>query len=81
MIEPPLADDSLLVSDVPVAAPVTEAPPPRPPIVEGKVWVGFDLGGTKMSAVLFDRKFEAITRRKKKTRGADGVELGLERIR
>ena len=46
-----------------------------------KVWVGFDLGGTKMNAVLFDRKFEAIARRKKKTRGADGATAGVERIR
>ena len=81
MTELTVPDACLLVSDVPVAAPLTEATPPRPPVLEGKVWVGFDLGGTKMSAVLFDRKFEAITRRKKKTRGADGVELGLERIR
>ena len=46
-----------------------------------RVWVGFDLGGTKMNAVLFDRKFDAIARRKKKTRGADGATAGVERIR
>ena len=46
-----------------------------------RVWVGFDLGGTKMNAVLFDRKFEAVARRKKKTRGADGATAGVERIR
>ena len=46
-----------------------------------RVWLGFDLGGTKMNAVLFDRKFEALARRKKKTRGAEGAAAGIERIR
>lgn len=46
-----------------------------------RVWVGFDLGGTKMNAVLFDRKFETVARRKKKTRGAEGATAGVERIR
>lgn len=43
-------------------------------------WVGFDLGGTKMHAVLFDRRFQILSRRKKKTRGHEGAEAGLERI-
>lgn len=43
-------------------------------------WVGFDLGGTKMQAVLFDRKFAVVARRKKKTRGSDGADIGVERI-
>lgn len=43
-------------------------------------WVGFDLGGTKMHAVLFDRRFQVLSRRKKKTRGHEGAEAGLERI-
>lgn len=46
-----------------------------------RVWVGFDLGGTKMNAVLFDRKFETLARRRKKTRGSDGATAGVERIR
>ncbi|MBS0203359.1 MAG: ROK family protein [Planctomycetes bacterium] len=46
-----------------------------------RVWVGFDLGGTKMNAVLFDRKFDSIARRKKKTRGSEGATAGVERIR
>lgn len=50
-------------------------------VAEDRAWVGFDLGGTKMNAVLFDRKFESIARRKKKTRGADGATAGIERIR
>ncbi|MFO0919754.1 MAG: ROK family protein, partial [Planctomycetaceae bacterium] len=43
-------------------------------------WVGFDLGGTKMQAVLFDRKFSVVARRKKKTRGSEGADAGVERI-
>lgn len=43
-------------------------------------WVGFDLGGTKMQAVLFDRRFNIVARRKKKTRGSEGAEAGIERI-
>jgi len=53
----------------------------KPGDPEDRVWVGFDLGGTKMNAVLFDRKFEALARRKKKTRGAEGATAGVERIR
>ncbi|MBM4077257.1 MAG: ROK family protein, partial [Planctomycetes bacterium] len=45
------------------------------------VWLGFDLGGTKMNALLFDSKFDTIARRKKKTRGSDGIDACLERIR
>jgi glucokinase len=43
-------------------------------------WVGFDLGGTKMQAALLDRKFSVVARRKKKTRGNEGAEAGVERI-
>src|SRR3954451_23458319 len=43
-------------------------------------WVGFDLGGTKMQAALFDRRFNIVARRKKKTRGSDGADAGVERI-
>lgn len=43
-------------------------------------WIGFDLGGTKMHAVLFDSKFEVVARRRKKTRGHEGADAGVERI-
>jgi glucokinase len=43
-------------------------------------WIGVDLGGTKMLAVVFDQKFEAVGRARKKTKGREGVEVGLERI-
>jgi glucokinase len=43
-------------------------------------WVGFDLGGTKMHAVLFDQQLQPLARRRKKTRGYEGVDAGIERI-
>lgn len=43
-------------------------------------WLGFDLGGTKMHAGLFDRKLQPVGHRRKKTRGHEGAEAGVERI-
>ena len=42
-----------------------------------RVWVGFDLGGTKMLAVVFDENFEVLGRKRRKTREKtkDGVQL------
>jgi glucokinase len=45
-----------------------------------KVWVGFDLGGTKMLAAVYDEKFRALGRKRRKTKGAEGAAAGLERI-
>lgn len=45
-----------------------------------KVWVGFDLGGTKMLATVFDEKFRPIGRRRRKTKGAEGATAGIDRI-
>ncbi len=35
---------------------------------QDKVWVGFDLGGTKMLAVLFDHEMKPIGRKRRKTK-------------
>lgn len=43
-------------------------------------WIGFDLGGTKMMATVFDSDFRALARKRKKTRGHEGVQAGLERM-
>ena len=43
-------------------------------------WVGFDLGGTKMLAAVFDEKFRIVARQRKKTKGQDGPEAGMRRI-
>jgi glucokinase len=43
-------------------------------------WVGFDLGGTKMLAAVFNAKFRLIGSRRRKSKGAQGVKAGIERI-
>jgi glucokinase len=45
-----------------------------------KFWVGFDLGGTKMLAVVFDDRLREVARRRRKTRASDGESVSLERI-
>jgi len=43
-------------------------------------WVGFDLGGTKMLAMVFDAELKPLARKRKKTRAQEGQEAGLARI-
>ncbi len=43
-------------------------------------WVGFDLGGTKMLATVFDEKFKMLGRKRKRTKGEEGAEFGTDRI-
>ncbi|MFO0869797.1 MAG: ROK family protein [Pirellulales bacterium] len=43
-------------------------------------WVGFDLGGTKMFATVYNDRFEPLGRERKKTKGHEGAKAGLERI-
>lgn len=43
-------------------------------------WIGFDLGGTKMLAVVYNAKFEQVGKARKKTKGRDGMAAGLKRI-
>jgi glucokinase len=43
-------------------------------------WVGFDLGGTKMLAVVFDQDFKILVRKRRKTRAQDGSKGGLRRM-
>lgn len=45
-----------------------------------KHWIGFDLGGTKMLCLVFDRKFNVVGKARKKTKGAEGAEAGVERM-
>ncbi len=45
-----------------------------------RVWVGFDLGGTKMLAVLYDENFQPLGKKRRKTRGSDGADNGMNRI-
>jgi glucokinase len=43
-------------------------------------WVGFDLGGTKMLAVVYDSEFRPLGRDRTKSKGHEGGDAGLERI-
>jgi glucokinase len=43
-------------------------------------WLGFDLGGTKMLASLFDSQFRPVARERKRTKDHGGIEQGLARI-
>jgi len=45
-----------------------------------KYWVGFDLGGTKMLAVVFDSRLREVARRRRKTRANEGESVSLDRI-
>ncbi|MEL7499674.1 MAG: ROK family protein [Planctomycetota bacterium] len=47
---------------------------------EGKFWIGFDLGGTKMLACVYDAEFNRVGKARKKTKGYEGVDAGLQRI-
>ncbi len=43
-------------------------------------WVGFDLGGTKILAALFDDEFYQINRKRARIRGAEGKDAGVAAI-
>ena len=43
-------------------------------------WLGFDLGGTKMLATVFDSDFSSVGRKRKKTKAYRGQETGLARM-
>ena len=45
-----------------------------------RIWVGFDLGGTKMMAKVYDADLKEIGYERKKTKGNQGAEAGLERV-
>jgi glucokinase len=43
-------------------------------------WVGFDLGGTKMLASVFDEQFRLVGSRRRRTKGQTGARSGTARI-
>lgn len=45
-----------------------------------KVRVGFDLGGTKMFAAVFDEEYKLLGKERKKTKGHQGAAIGVERV-
>ncbi|OYP31077.1 ROK family protein [Rhodopirellula sp. MGV] len=44
------------------------------------IWVGFDLGGTKMLAIAYDNDWNVLGRRRRKTKGREGSDSGIARI-
>lgn len=46
----------------------------------GRCWVGFDLGGTKMLAVITDEKLHPIVRKRRKTRSEEDNSTGMGRV-
>lgn len=42
--------------------------------------IGFDLGGTKMLAHVFDADFKSVGKRRKRTKGHEGAKSGVDRI-
>ena len=44
------------------------------------IWIGFDLGGTKMLTIAYDSQWNVLGRRRRKTRGREGSDSGIARI-
>lgn len=47
---------------------------------KNRYWIGFDLGGTKMLAVIFDERLKPVARKRRKTRSNEGEPVSLERL-
>jgi glucokinase len=45
-----------------------------------RYWVGFDLGGTKMLAAVFDRDFKLVGSQRRKTKTSEGLRGSVSRI-
>jgi glucokinase len=45
-----------------------------------KIWVGFDLGGTKIMAVVFDQNLKVLGKKRRKTRGSGTKEVTPDRL-
>lgn len=43
-------------------------------------WLGFDLGGTKMQATIYDGEFHTVMRKRKKTKGHNGARAVVDRM-
>jgi len=47
---------------------------------QNPAWIGFDLGGTKMLSVVYDDQFNELGRKRSKTFGHAGADVGMEKI-
>ena len=45
-----------------------------------KIWIGFDLGGTKMLSAAYDSEMKQLGREKKRTRASEGADAIVDRI-
>ena len=45
-----------------------------------RYWLGFDLGGTKMLAVVTDENFQPLARKRRKTRSEEDNSIGMGRV-
>lgn len=45
-----------------------------------QVWIGFDLGGTKMLAVVYDDKFSVLGKKRRRTRDKGSAEVSIDRL-
>lgn len=45
-----------------------------------RYWIGFDLGGTKMLAVVFDDRLKMLAKKRRKTRSGEGEVVSMDRI-
>jgi glucokinase len=50
------------------------------PTKKNNLWIGFDLGGTKMLAIAFDNNYKVLARERKKTKTQENSVLSIERI-
>lgn len=57
-----------------------ERHPPAASLPKERVRVGFDLGGTKMLAAVFDERYQKLGSERKKTKGYHGAKAGLVRV-
>lgn len=49
-------------------------------VTQTPVWIGFDLGGTKMMAVVFNDELQVLGKKRRKTRGNNSREVTLDRL-
>ena len=56
------------------------APQDLPPATEADYWLGFDLGGTKMQASIFDKDLQICASKRRRTQGGRGIRDGVDRI-
>lgn len=47
---------------------------------DSNLWLGFDLGGTKMLAQVYDEQFRLLGKARKKTKAGQDVKAGVDRI-